>query len=348
VTSAYDDLAPVYDLLTADYDHGAWLAAIEREARELGLRGRTVLDVACGTGSSFLPLMSKGYDVTGCDNSAAMLAIAARKAPGVRLELADIRALPELGRFDLLLCLDDVLNHLLEADDLVRTFAGMRRNLAPDGIAVWDTNTLSMYGSSETAARVVSSGDPFVLWEVRVPEDLPAGGSVEVVTHAFSAGDGETWARRTAIVRQRHWPDVEIRRAAAAAGLAIRAVRGQTRGVTLHADADEDAHTKLLYFATPSAERERPERLERSGRQRGEEAVAAALGEPRDDQPGGRVVERRPGDLERAGEVVEVVAADRRRHRELEDDAPLMLVAGGVIRGDAVGPRNATVAMHGS
>jgi SAM-dependent methyltransferase len=255
VQSAYDDLAAVYDLLTADYDHAAWLAVIEREARALGLRGRTVLDVACGTGSSFLPLMSKGYDVTGCDNSAEMLAIAARKAPDARLELADIRALPELGRFDLLLSLDDVLNHLLEADDLVRTFAGMRRNLAPGGIAVWDTNTLGMYGSSETAARVVSSGDPFVLWEVRVPDDLPAGGSIEVVTHAFSAGERETWARRTAVVRQRHWPDAEIRSGAAAAGLTIRAVRGQTRGVALHPDADEDEHTKLLYFATPSAGR---------------------------------------------------------------------------------------------
>jgi SAM-dependent methyltransferase len=286
--------------------------------------------------------------VTGCDNSGAMLAIAARKAPDVRLELADIRALPEFGRFDLLLCLDDVLNHLLDADDLVRTFAGMRRNLAPGGIAVWDTNTLAMYGSSETAVRVVSSGDPFVLWEVRVPDDLPAGGAIEVVTHAFSAGESETWARRTAIVRQRHWPDVQIRQAAAAAGLAICAVRGQTRGVTLHADADEDAHTKLLYFATPSAERERPERLERARRQRGEEAVGAALGEPRHDQAGGGVVERRARDLEGAREVVEVVAANRRRHRQLEDDAPLMLVTGGVVRGDAVGPRNATVPVHGS
>src|SRR5688572_7361509 len=82
---AYERLAPAYDVLTADYRHDRWLAALEALAREHGLRGRRLLDVACGTGKSFLPLLDRGYDVAGCDLSPAMLARAAEKAPTARL-----------------------------------------------------------------------------------------------------------------------------------------------------------------------------------------------------------------------------------------------------------------------
>ena len=67
--AAYDALAPAYDILTADYDYDAWLSAIERVAIAHGLTGRRVLDVACGTGKSFLPLLERGYEVTACDIS---------------------------------------------------------------------------------------------------------------------------------------------------------------------------------------------------------------------------------------------------------------------------------------
>jgi SAM-dependent methyltransferase len=71
-----------------------------------------VLDVACGTGKSFRPLLRRGYEVTGCDISPPMLEQAPAGAPGVRLVPADMRALPDLGAFDLVTCLDDALNYL--------------------------------------------------------------------------------------------------------------------------------------------------------------------------------------------------------------------------------------------
>jgi 2-polyprenyl-3-methyl-5-hydroxy-6-metoxy-1,4-benzoquinol methylase len=116
---AYVPLAPVYDLFTAHHRHDVWLDRLEALARRHGLAGRRVLDVGCGTGKSFLPLLRAGYAVTGCDISGAMLARAAPKAPGAALHEADMRALPELGAFDLVTCLDDALNHLLTHDELI-------------------------------------------------------------------------------------------------------------------------------------------------------------------------------------------------------------------------------------
>ena len=64
---AYERLAPVYDRFTADYDHDGWVARLLELARRHGLRGWRVLDIGCGTGKSFEPLVERGFEVTACD-----------------------------------------------------------------------------------------------------------------------------------------------------------------------------------------------------------------------------------------------------------------------------------------
>src|SRR3954464_3195819 len=112
--AAYELLAPFYDSYTREYGHEAFLANIESIALAHGLRGNRLLDVGCGTGKSFLPMLARGYEVTGCDLSPAMVErarVAAHGAGGVRVAAA--RALPVLGRFDLVTSLDDALNYVL-------------------------------------------------------------------------------------------------------------------------------------------------------------------------------------------------------------------------------------------
>ena len=43
------------------------------------LQGRRLLDVACGTGKSFIPMLERGWEVTACDISAAMVEVARGK-----------------------------------------------------------------------------------------------------------------------------------------------------------------------------------------------------------------------------------------------------------------------------
>src|SRR3954447_1087167 len=111
---AYDLLAPFYDLYTHDYPHAEWLGKIEAIALEHGLAGDRLLDVGCGTGKSFMPMLARGYRVTACDISPAMVerARAAGEASGAEVLLADARELPDLGPFDLAMALDDALNYL--------------------------------------------------------------------------------------------------------------------------------------------------------------------------------------------------------------------------------------------
>jgi SAM-dependent methyltransferase len=253
VAAGYDVLAPVYDTLTEGYEYDRWLAEIERIARGHGMSGRRVLDVACGTGKSFLPLLHAGYAVTGCDISRAMLDRAAAKAPDVPLHQADMRALPAFGEFDLVTCLDDALNHLLGRDDLLAALRGIRRSLAPHGVAVWDVNTLATYAATFAATHLIGGGETFVVWEGRAGAAVP-GMRVEAVVHVFAERSGGCWRRSVSRQEQRHWPVAEINAVAAAAGLRIVDLLGQRTGVLLEPELDETRHSKALYFATRAGE----------------------------------------------------------------------------------------------
>src|SRR3954451_21593516 len=111
--AAYDGLAENYDALTEGHDYERSIDALEALAIEHGFAGHRVLDVACGTGKSFIPMLDRGYEVVACDLSPEMVSRAREKVPPGRAQLlvADMRDLPELGAFDLVTCLDDAINY---------------------------------------------------------------------------------------------------------------------------------------------------------------------------------------------------------------------------------------------
>src|ERR671916_3283193 len=89
----YEELARFYDAFTSGSDYERWTSHMLGLASSHGLDGTRLLDLACGTGKSFIPFLSRGFDVTACDASPAMLSEAALKAPGARLVRCDIRSL---------------------------------------------------------------------------------------------------------------------------------------------------------------------------------------------------------------------------------------------------------------
>lgn len=246
---AYERLAAVYDRFTDSYDHDGWVSRLERIARRHGLSGRRALDVACGTGKSFAPLVRRGYDVWACDLSPAMVDQARRA--GVldpeRIAVADMRQLPYAGAFALVTCLDDAVNYLLDEDDLAAAFESVARVLAPDGVYLFDANTLSTYrdgfGTRATFERPLADA----IWRGETTGPIVAGA---LCAASIELGPGAATVSRHV---QRHHPESTVRHALASAGLACRAVLGQSPGGVLHPEADEDEHTKLVYVAGRAA-----------------------------------------------------------------------------------------------
>lgn len=249
--SAYDALAPYYDQFTSGYAHESWVAAIERRAIELGLQGRRALDVACGTGNSTAPLIASGYQVLGCDISPGMVRQAQRKLPSHAdaFLVADMRELPPLGEFDLVLCLDDAINYLLSTNELEQTFTGVARSLSPQGVFAFDLNTTQTYRSSFAHAIVRESQGLFFAWRGEASATFEPGQSATATVEVFAKRNDGLWERRTERHIQRHHPPKTVHAALQHAGLACYGIAGQLPGARLEPNADEDRHIKLVYFA---------------------------------------------------------------------------------------------------
>jgi SAM-dependent methyltransferase len=247
--AAYELLAPFYDLYTHDYAHEDLLANIEAIALEHGLGGRRMLDVGCGTGKSFMPMLARGYEVTACDISPAMVE-RAREAGDADVFVADARELPDVGPFDLSIALDDALNYLLSDEELALVFEGVARNLRPGGLFVFDLNTLLTYRQFFTRDVATEVGDAFFCWrgEERA-EDFMPGSVASSVIEVFSSEGAECWRRYSSRHVQRHHPPVAVGRLLGEAGFELLSRRGLMSGTHIDAVGDDELHVKLLYFA---------------------------------------------------------------------------------------------------
>jgi SAM-dependent methyltransferase len=256
--AAYDALAPVYDGLTAHHDHERWLAHLLELARVHGLTGNRALDVACGTGKSFMPLVRRGFDVTACDLSPAMAERARRRARGhdVRVRVADMRRLPVLcERADLVTCLDDAVNYLREPEELGAALVGMRANMRPDGLLVFDVNTLATYRAVFCAGASWGDGE-WTYASVGEPRAVRPGGLFATTLQAWR---GDTLLAQSHQV-QRHHRARELERALRRAGLEPLAFHGSNPDGSTEQPPDEELHVKTVVVArrppaTPTGER---------------------------------------------------------------------------------------------
>lgn len=237
----YEAMAPVYDDFTGHYESEAWIADLIKVLERHDLTGKRLLDVGCGTGTSFMPMLAQGWEVTGCDISPAMLALAREKAgEKARLAVADMLDLPEFGEFDLVWALDDAINYLLSPEELTRALAGMRANLAPTGLLLFDVNELQAYRTFFAETTVVEREGRQLIWRGLASADVPPGSICE---SEMEVAPGEVLTHR-----QRHFPEAEVRAALAQAGLECLDVFGH--GLDgIPTQPLEATHTKAIYIA---------------------------------------------------------------------------------------------------
>lgn len=247
---AYDALAIAYDVFTAHHQHARWLQQIEELAVAYGANGRRALDIACGTGKSFAPLIASGWEVTACDLSPAMVEIARTRHPlgSSAVHIADMCDLPDYGQFDLVTCLDDALNYVIDSHRLRAAFGLAARSLRPGGLYVFDLNTLGTYRGAFTTDHVMERDSWLFAWRGAASEPPGTGSVVTVTLEAFEQR-GELWRRRTSQHVQRHYPPSLVMSMLAQEGLRAVRLLGQRPGVILHDGPDESTDTKLLYLA---------------------------------------------------------------------------------------------------
>ncbi|MEG2570976.1 MAG: class I SAM-dependent methyltransferase, partial [Clostridia bacterium] len=135
---SYEHLATSYDAFTDDVNYAAWADYFERE---FAGNVKSVLDLACGTGSLTEILLERGFDVTAVDASSDMLAIAAGKAPDALFLCQSMETLDLYGTVDAAICCLDSFNYLADYDAFARAIARLRFFVSPGGLLIFDLNT---------------------------------------------------------------------------------------------------------------------------------------------------------------------------------------------------------------
>lgn len=256
--AANDRFAAIYDEWNSQNDYEMWLGEVLLpELERHGLRKGWALDVGCGTGRAFDPLLARGWQIVGCDVAPRMLAEAGRKF-GSRVQLLNNDAcslpsirpapgLPEEEAFQLILLLNDVVNYLTEDGDLELLFLGIKRNLDRDqGLAVFDANTLAQFRDAYASEVSEEVGE----WRWRGLTD-------EVKPGAVCEGEFSGGGITTHIHRQRHWTIKQVKAGLEAAGLHCLAAVGQREEggrVLLATPPDEERDAKVVYIATHAAD----------------------------------------------------------------------------------------------
>jgi SAM-dependent methyltransferase len=239
----YDAFAASYDDFNHRYQYESWTGKLLERAEAAGLEGYRLLDVGCGTGLSFVEPLTRGWAVTGCDISPRMIERArVRAGEQVALHVADMRALPRFGEFDLIWAVNDAINYLMSTSELVAGLSSMRRNLAPGGIVVFDVNTLATYQGFFAEEMVVERGGRRFVWRGLGSDGKVSPGSI---FEAHFEGEGPDVQAHTH--RQRHFPEAEILVAVETARLKCVEVAGEHEG-ELDRGVDEEVDTKAVYL----------------------------------------------------------------------------------------------------
>lgn len=242
----YDAFAPIYNEFNHQNDYEMWLGEVLLpELGKHGLKRGRALDVGCGTGRAFGPLLRRGWDVRACDLSPAMLE-RAREEGGdqVQLDAVDMRELPVYGEFELVLSLNDAVNYLLGDEDLEQALARMRANLADDGLLLFDVNSKGTYDSGAW-----SGGSHVVEYQGRSWTWLGIGeveGEPSVFETRIEGDDIDT-----VVHRERYRSEPEVREAMSSAGLDCLAALGMQEidnKIVLSDPPDESRDYKVIYI----------------------------------------------------------------------------------------------------
>lgn len=146
---AYSDFSYVYDTFMDETPYEEWCEFLTETLQKYGVREGLLLDLGCGTGTMTELLAQKGYDMIGIDMSDQMLSVAMEKRelsgyPILYLQ-QDMREFELYGTVKAVVCVCDSVNYLLEEEDILDTFELVNNYLDPDGIFIFDFNTVYKY-----------------------------------------------------------------------------------------------------------------------------------------------------------------------------------------------------------
>ena len=166
--NAYGNLAASYDRLTNDVDYEAIVSFAHEILAVEGLKPRSVVDLACGTGSATRILAEMGYRTVAVDLSEDMLTEAMDKCSDLEnMPLFVHQSLQELTLprgVDMAVCFLDSLDYILDPQDCAEAIRRVYKVLNPGGIYIFDVNTPEKLRAMDGQVFLDENEDTFCVW----------------------------------------------------------------------------------------------------------------------------------------------------------------------------------------
>jgi len=148
--SVYNNISDLYDEM---HESKNYSAEVDFLINLFSKETNSILDVGCGTGSHALLLAKKGYRVLGIDPSEKMIDEANKKLSkhqkqsgnNLLLSYKTAYAHEILDKFDAIISMFNVVNHVLTIKDLINYFEGVSTSIERGGLFIFDCfNQLAM------------------------------------------------------------------------------------------------------------------------------------------------------------------------------------------------------------
>ena len=254
--SAYGFLAGSYDTLTEDIDYPGWADYAERQFHRCGRPVRTVLDLACGTGTLTRELTLRGYELIGMDRSPDMLAQAAEKSRDLPGEppLFLCQSMERLDLYDTVdacVCCLDSVNYVTDPRRLKQAFARVRLFLNPGGIFVFDINSQEKLAALDGQVFLDEREDVYCVWRAEFSQTR------RICTYHMDIFRLEPasglWERAEETHRERAYSTQELTQMLLEAGFGRVEVCGDRS-----MDAPEPGEQRIFFIAFPEDQKGAP------------------------------------------------------------------------------------------
>ena len=114
-----------------------------------GIRPKSALDLACGTGVLCERLLAAGMAVWGMDFSSGMIDIARQGSKRIHYDVADMITYHPDRKFNLVTCTGDAINHIHDLSDVEKIFQNVYDYLSDGGYFVFDILNENEVSTSE-------------------------------------------------------------------------------------------------------------------------------------------------------------------------------------------------------
>lgn len=243
---SYSELAACYDIFMDAVPYEQWFEYILGVFEKYNIPKGLVLDLGCGTGIMTELLADAGYDMIGVDMSCDMLyeAMEKREASGhdILYLCQDMREFELYGTVGAIVSVCDSINYLLDDEDVINTLKLVNNYLDPEGIFVFDFNTLYKYREIIGDTTIAENREDYsFIWENFYNDDTHVN---EYDVTIFSK-EGEFFRKSCETHLQRGYTVDEMREFASKAGLKIMEITDADLGGAVKEDTQR-VHMVLM------------------------------------------------------------------------------------------------------